>query len=360
MLKILALTVKPDLSPDTRYRILQYLELFQGAGIEVRHLSLLNRRYYEMAMRKGQPFLKVVLYVWAWVKRMVQLLALAPRFDAVWVLRELSPVGPPLLERLLFRLHPRVILDIDDAIFIPDEASDGFMHRHLRDFTKFKKTAHRYHTVVCGNRYLAAYFRNLDACVETVPTVVRLEPYAAVRCTPSPRPRLGWIGTPTNRIHFKIIEAPVRRLAQKLDFELIVVGLIDKLNWPTTNIRYLSWELSAELDYFGLFDIGLMPLLDHEFARGKCAFKIIQYMAAGLPVVASPVGANIDVVRHGVNGFLAGTEDEWERSLHRLLTDPGLREEMGLRGRQTVRERYSLEIWWKPYAHIFKKDLDNG
>jgi glycosyltransferase involved in cell wall biosynthesis len=360
MLKVLAFTNKPVLSPDTRYRFLQYLNYLKDADIEVRHLSLLDRRFYQLSLSDGRAFLKGVLYVWACLKRLVQLLVLVRQFDAVWILRELAPIGPPLFERLVFRLHSNVILDIDDAVFKPDDVGGGFVHHHLRDFSKFEKIACRYKIVVCGNRYLAAYFEKFGARVQIIPTVVCVEAYADVRRTPSPKPRLGWVGTPRNRSHFSIIEGPISRLAQKLDFHMIVVGLTRELNWQSADISYMPWEISGEIDFFGLFDIGLMPLLDSEFAKGKCAFKIIQYMAAGLPVVASPVGANVDVVRHGVNGFLADTQDEWEWCLHQLLTNPQLREDMGRRGRQTVRDRYSLEIWWKQYARIFKKEIGHA
>ncbi len=297
-----------------------------------------------------------IQYVWAYMKRLVQLMYLAPRFDAVWILRELAPIGPPFLERLVFRLNRSVILDIDDAIFLRDKASKEFIHNHLRDFSKFEKIADQYQLVVCGNRFLADYFINLGARVEIIPTVVNSQKYSMTKHTNSHRPRLGWIGTPSNYIHLNLIKRPILRLARELDVQLVIIGLTRRLSWGFEGINYVSWELSKELSYFGMFDIGLMPVLDFEFTKGKCAFKIIQYMAAGLPVVASPVGANAQVVGHGVNGFLANSGVEWEDCLRDLLTDPDLRKRMGNHGKQTVREHFSLEVWGERYSDIFKKN----
>ena len=356
MVKILALTVKPVQSPDTRYRILQYVEAFRDYGIEVDHQSLLSDHLYRIYLAEGRSILKFFYYVWAYTKRLCLLIASLRRYHAVWILRELGPIGPPFLEKLVFRLHRCVILDIDDAIFIPDEASQGFIHKRLRDFRKFEKTACGYRIVVCGNSYLADYFERLGARVMIVPTVVRAGLYLSVQSKPADRVRIGWLGTPTNHVHLEVIREAVKRLASRYDFELVVVGLNRPLNWDIDNIQYVSWELPRELDYLGMFDVGVMPLLDFEFVKGKCAFKVIQYMAAGLPVVTSPVGANLEVVEDGVNGFLAETDDEWVDRLERLITDGNLRRRMGARGRETVAARYSLESQWQRYADLLKKE----
>src|SRR5262249_52339431 len=115
---------------------------------------------------------------------------------------------------------------------------------------------------------------------------------------------------------------------------------------------YVEWNLQEELTFFAHFDIGVMPLRDSAFARGKCGFKLIQYMAAGLPVVASPVGANCEVVQDGSNGFLARTDEDWTLRLRQLIDDRGLRQRMGANGRALVRRSYSAQYCWPVYASV--------
>ncbi|GAB6162752.1 glycosyltransferase family 4 protein [Desulfothermus naphthae] len=354
-MKVLALTIKPNLSPDTRYRIYQYIDFFKKQEIYVDHLSLLNERFFLWHQEQGNTLLKILFYMFFLFKRIIQVLILVPKYDVIWILRELSPIGPPWLEKLVFGLHSKVILDIDDAIFLKDKASSSFIHRYLRDFTKFEDIAKRFSTVVCGNRFLADYFNKLGAKVEVIPTVVSYEKYSKIKRNPSSHVRIGWIGTPTNRVHFQVVKDVFHKLIKEVNFELIIIGLNKPLDWNLENITYLPWELSKELDYFSLFDIGIMPLLDFEFAKGKCAFKIIQYMAAGIPVIASPIGANVEVIQDGLNGFLAKDDREWILKMKRLICDQELREKMGSHGRKTVKNFYSLEKQGRRYVHIFRK-----
>ncbi|MEW6263014.1 MAG: glycosyltransferase [Thermodesulfobacteriota bacterium] len=353
-IKVLALTVKPREAPDVRYRILQYVAPFHDQGIEVHHCSLFGRRFFLWHSQGRRLAVQLMLYPFVWVKRLLRILFLAPRYQVVWIGRELSPIGPPILERVLFLVNPNVILDIDDAVFLPDDASTSFIHQRLRDFGKFARLARRYKTIVCGNEYLADYFRPHNPQVEVIPTVVDDRPYQKIKRTISPRLRLGWVGTPTNAPHLALLEEPLRILAQELGFDLLLVGLNQAPPWPFVNLTNLKWELAREYDYFSLFDIGLMPLLNIEFSKGKCAFKLIQYMAAGVPVAASAVGANLEVVRDGENGFLAASTEEWVSKLRRLLTDEELRAEFSRQGRETIVGRYSLSSQLGPYAAIIR------
>jgi glycosyltransferase involved in cell wall biosynthesis len=146
-------------------------------------------------------------------------------------------------------------------------------------------------------------------------------------------------------------------LAGRHDFSFRVVGATRPLGWNLPHFTQIPWALQDELRYFSDFDIGIMPLREFPFVRGKCAFKLIQFMDADIPVVASPVGSNLDVVEDGGNSFFAEGPDDWGRALERLVVGPALCRQMGERGRQIVRERYSLEGRWKPYATIIRECL---
>ena len=354
MFRILAFTVKPRESADTRHRILLYQTPAEQAGMVIDHCSLMGRAYFRWQIRNAHVALRVLLYPALFLKRLWQVLFLAPRYDSIWISREMAPFGPPVLERLLVRRCKRVILDMDDALHIADKKSASLIPSLLRDRGKFGRMASRYSAVVCGNRLLAEYYSQRSARTHIVPTVVEAERYAGLRRTPSPVVRIGWIGTPLNGHHLEALGRPLAALAREREFELVIVGLNKPLRWDLPRVRYLQWELEQELSYFTGFDIGIMPLLDSPFARGKCAFKLIQCMAAGLPVAASPVGSNVEVVEHGKNGFLAATDDEWRSALRLLLDDPELRRRMGEHGRDLVRRNYSVEATWPRYSAILR------
>lgn len=354
MIRVLALTVRPVEGPDTRYRVLEYIPNLLRHGIDVRHRSLLSSRFYtrQQSGRLGPAdAASFALAVLARAARLVR----RPDCDVVWLGRELLPYGPPLLERLLFRTGVPVVLDIDDAIFEADPAG-GVLHRTLRDFGKYRYIAPRCRTIVPGNSYLADYFSRLNGDVRVIPTCVDFARYAAIRRRPSPegRVRVGWIGTATNLIHLDMIRPAMERLARRRPVEFRAVGVNRPLGWDMDHALSIPWRLAEETDYFADFDIGVMPLPDTPFTRGKCAFKMVQYMAAGVPVVASPVGANRETMREGEEGLFAANDDEWETALEALITDARLRDAMGNAGRERARERFSLESQAPGYAAIFR------
>jgi glycosyltransferase involved in cell wall biosynthesis len=172
--------------------------------------------------------------------------------------------------------------------------------------------------------------------------------------------RIGWIGTPLNGHHLEALYSPLAALARERDFELVIVGLNKPLQWNLPRVRYIDWQLADEFGYFAQFDIGIMPLTDSPFARGKCAFKIIQCLAAGLPVVASPVGANREVVEHGRNGYLAATQDDWHSMLRQLVDDPEMRRRMGESGRDLVQRLYSVDAVWPRYSALLRGAACSG
>lgn len=357
MPQVLALTIRPITGPDTRYRIAQYSEPFRERGLDVRCQSLFSPAYYTMLGHPGRVCTKAAGLGTAFIRRLFHILTQARHVDAVWVGRELFPLGPPVLESLLFQQNCKVILDIDDAIFLPDETNTSLIHRKLRDFDKLSRIAHKFQAIVCGNAYLADYFRGANSNVHIIPTVVPMARYEHIKRTAAPRLRIGWIGTPTNAQHLEIVRQPLHNLAQHHDFSFVVIGLTQPLNWDLPHLVQLPWNLDAELHYFSEFDIGIMPLYDFPFAQGKCAFKIIQYMAAGIPVVASPVGSNLDALQDGVQGFLADSAQQWQDSLAQLMDNAELRQTMGAAGQRTVREKFSLEGHWEHYANLILECL---
>ena len=352
MFRVLAFTVKPRESADTRFRVLQFSSAARQDGITIDHRSLIGKRYFQWQIGNRFILLRILLFPGLLAIRFLQALLLAPRYDCIWIAREMAPIGPPLLEQLLLRRCKRVIFDIDDALHISDGKMASLIPRLLRDRSKFSRMAHRYDTVVCGSHELAAFYSRYSSNVRVIPTVVDTARFAATRQIPSTKVRIGWIGTPLNSDHLELVYPALLDLARERQFELVVVGLNKPLKWNLPSIRYLEWKLEREQDYFLQFDIGIMPLRDSPFARGKCAFKLVQYMAGGIPVIASPVGANCDIVEQGRNGYLADTPQQWSLSLKNLIDDPEMRAQMGEYGRRCVHRGWSVPAAWQSYAEI--------
>jgi glycosyltransferase involved in cell wall biosynthesis len=197
--------------------------------------------------------------------------------------------------------------------------------------------------VTAGNEYLAAYARQFNPAVTTIPTSVDTDRYApaANRTTPEV-PIVGWIGSPTTAAYLKHLLPVLRRVRTQHPFTLRVSGAGEPLAIEGIEVDNAPWSLDAEVGLFNGCDVGVYPLSDDEWSKGKCGFKAIEFMSCGVPVVASAVGVNREIVQDGVNGFLASTEQEWIEKIGRLLVDPQLRRTLGAAGRRTIEERYSV------------------
>jgi glycosyltransferase involved in cell wall biosynthesis len=261
------------------------------------------------------------------------------RYDVVWLEKEALPWLPAFLEIARLQGLPYVV-DYDDAWF----------HRYESHWLspllghKIDAVMRVAHTVVAGNDFLARRARQAGARhVEIVPTAIDLERYQGLPVAPAGETmKVGWIGIPLNA-HYLTIAAPaLRALAGEITLHVVggpVPGELEGI--PAESF---PWTEDSEIARIADFDVGIMPLHDTPWERGKCAYKLIQVMAAGKPVIASPVGANRQVVQHGVNGFLAETTEQWIDALRALAADPDLRRRMGEEARKTVAEGYSTAV----------------
>jgi glycosyltransferase involved in cell wall biosynthesis len=212
--------------------------------------------------------------------------------------------------------------------------------------------------VVAGNEYLAAYARARNSAVSVIPTPYLDLGGGARVDAPGEPPVIVWIGNVGNEEYLELVRAPLEDLAKKYDFVLRIIGSRDaaRVRMQGVNLEVLEWREDRERDWLLECAIGIMPLNDRDYERGKCSFKLVQYLSAGMPVVASPVGMNNDVVQDGVNGFLAGTPAQWHHALDRLLGSAALRREMGARGYATFRSRFTRErnagLWLDVFARL--------
>lgn len=258
----------------------------------------------------------------------------------------------PLEVRALKVLKKKIVFDFDDAIMFTDA------RRNLPDsgkFTgRFKSIMEITDIAVAGNEYLASEAREHCLRVEILTTPVDVGKYSPVSNGNKDNVVLGWIGLPGNLFYLEALAPVFQNLARKFPDIALSVVCSDFPEIEGVKINKRVWSMEKELEFLREMDIGLMPLTDDIWSRGKCGFKILQYFSVGVPVVASPVGINSEIVEHGVNGFLAGTNEEWELRLAELIADVSLRKKMGTEGRKTVAERYSREGYLKRYVSLIE------
>lgn len=338
-MKVLLLTRYERLGASSRVRFLQFLPQLEQAGFTIEVQPLLDNAYVR-ALYGGPPVSRWSI-VRAYLRRLGALLA-ARRYDVVWLEKEALPYVPAFVERTLLAGVPYVV-DLDDAWFHRYEAHGSPLVRALLG-GKIDAVMRHAAIVVAGNDYLAARARKAGArSIEIVPTAIDLarydEPSAAA--AEGRAAIVGWIGIPLNAHYLSLVEPALRLAARNASIKLHVVGAPVPPQLAGIPAESIEWTEATEVERIGAFDIGIMPLADTPWERGKCAYKLLQVMAAGKPVIAAPVGANRQVVRHGVNGFLAATTEQWAEAL-RMLADPALRARMGEEARRTVAEQYSV------------------
>lgn len=331
--------------PACRFRISQYIPYLEKAGWEV---SLRTRHPPHPGITPWRnPLLRAGHREAALLSRRLRRrwdIHAAGRFDVVLLNRDLLE-GKFLYEAALFKRNPRVIFDFDDAIFLGHKAA------HIAQICE------RAAWVIAGNEYLAAFARRFSSRVSVIPTVIDTDRYAGEPDFTSHPVRVGWLGSDQSiRETLFPHVAMLGELQRELGFEFVVVSR-PKPDLPRDSLRwkFVEWSPLLETQIARLFDIGIMPLVDEPFQRGKCGCKILQYMSASLPVVASPVGINTELIEHGSRGLLASGKEAWREALAALIGAPELRRGMGQTGRDFVARHYSITTWFPQLLSVIQQ-----
>jgi glycosyltransferase involved in cell wall biosynthesis len=279
----------------------------------------------------------------------------ASRYDAVFLHREAALLGPALSERLLHARQPALVYDFDDAVYLPYVSPTNRHLSYLKFPWKTEALCRMAAEVTAGNRTLAEYASRYNERVSVVPSTVSLRQYRP-RTDPPPDgvPVVGWTGSHSSLAYLARLREPLRALAARRRFRLLVVG-VERFDAPGVEVECRPWSAETEVRDLWEMDVGVMPLPDEPWARGKCGMKAIQYMGVGIPAVVSPVGANAEIVGHEETGIHATTDEEWVEALDRLLGDERLRQRLGAAGRESVRVRYSAEAQAPVVAEILRR-----
>lgn len=356
MIKLLILPRYGRLGASSRLRTLQYVPYLRASGFEIELLPLLGNAYLT-GLYNGK-FSKADVAS-SYMRRVHKLLS-SYRYDLIWIEKELLPWLPALVELALVPRTTVLVVDYDDAVFHRyDEHRSRLVRRVLG--RKIDAVMQRANVVTAGNAYLAQRARDAGCCrVEWLPTVIDLDRYPAAREEKSARPVVvGWIGSPSTAGYLEMVAPALIELGRTQPLRCVAIGARpDQL--VGTPFEAWEWTEVNEVALLHQLDIGIMPLPDAPWERGKCGYKLIQYMGCTLPVVASPVGVNRDIVREGENGFLATNTGDWICALKALIDDGALRRRMGEAGRRQVEQVYCLQVQASRLANIFQDAVSRG
>lgn len=341
-------------APSQRFRFEQYLDFLTQEGHSWRMAPFISNQTWAILYKPGHTLAKAA-GILAGFGRRVGLLFSVPQYDYVFVHREASPIGPPVFEWIISRLlGKRVVYDFDDAIWIPNTSEANKLVAGVKWHHKVQSICRWAYKVSCGNAYLRDYGRQFNPNAIINPTTidtVHLHNQVKDQSVPG-RLVIGWTGTHSTLKYLHQVVPVLAKLEQEFDFEFRVISN-QPPELPLRSLVYVPWRKETEIADLLAFHVGLMPLEDDPWAKGKCAFKALQYMALGIPALVSPVGMNTEVVQEGVNGNVCATAAEWENSLRRLLQNPGLRQEMGRHARQTIEQRYSVTANRRNFLELF-------
>jgi glycosyltransferase involved in cell wall biosynthesis len=337
-MRILALTKYGPLAASTRQRFLQYRPWLEANGVTLDVAPLLGEGRLARiggAKARGDGPLGLARLYWDRLTNVRR----ARNYDLLWIQYELFPYLPGLFERLAGLARVPIVVDYDDAIFHNYDRHRRPIARALLG-RKLEPLLKRAAACICGNEYLLDYARRFCPASVLIPTVLDTDRFAPAPAPPT-SPRVGWIGTPTNWQNVEPLLPFILPEIQRHGAVLRAIGAGAGAR-PAPGLELVDWREEDELAELQAMSVGIMPLLDEPFQRGKCGYKLIQYMACGVPVVASPVGVNAGIVGDRGSGLLADNPATWVAALDRLLSDPALRATMGAAGRATAVDKFSL------------------
>lgn len=346
-------------SPGQRYRFEQFFDYLQKNEI-LCYLSFIIYEKDEKALYYSKNiFGKVKLALNSIIRRIIHIKNIKD-FDLVVIYREALPFKSTFFENYIAKKKIPMVYDFDDAIWVKDVSEVNKKISFFKDEKKIEKILPLCKYVTCGNEYLANFALKFNSNVVIIPSTVDTDIYKPIKKNNINSPvKIGWVGSHTTIKHFELISDVYLELKTKYNnkVEFIVIGDENYKN-EKLNLQGKKWENDKEVQLFNSFDIGVMPLPNNDWTKGKCGMKGLLYMSVGLPTVMSNVGMNKDIINDGINGFLPTGNQEWIDVLSKLIEDKDLRTKIGNQGRETVLEKYSKNVIKKTYLNLYSSIIN--
>ena len=363
-LKILLLTKYSKRGASSRLRTLQYIPYLKSHGLSVTASNFFDDAYLrEFHFNSKRSIIRVLK---SYIKRLFILLTFF-KCDIIWIEKEIFPYFPSFFEQFLKFVGKTFIVDYDDAIFHNYDLSRNFVLKNLMSKKIFSVMKYA-DCVISGNKYIADYAKIAGASrIEVIPTVVDSLKYDPKKNFLNKSPIIGWIGSRSTQKYLLSIQEVLSSICKIYGARLLLVGATSEIahKFSDINVDIIPWSEEEESRLIRLMDIGIMPLSNGPWEKGKCGYKLIQYMASGVPTIASSVGANIDIIRNSNCGFLVDSNDEWKNALMNLLDNREQCIRLGNAGRLAVENIYSSRVQAPKIKKIFfdvikSKKLNNN
>lgn len=355
MAKILFIAPYPqDGAPSQRFRFEQYFEVLRENGHSVELASFFTQKQWAKLYLEGKTLAKIGIMFSSFIRRFFLLFKLR-KYDYLFIHREAAMIGPPIFEWMIAKiLHKKFIYDFDDAIWLPNYSEANARFQGLKMYGKVRRIIKWADRITVGNLFLAEYAKQFNANVEVIPTTLDLQNQHNKDGNQEQEPLvIGWTGTHTTGRYLQDLLPVLDALAKTNTFVFRVISN-QAPDFERPYLDFVKWNKTSEIEDLASFNIGVMPLEDNEWARGKCGFKGLQYMALGIPALLSPVGVNTEIIEEGINGFLCKSNEDWLEKLTLLLSNTELRNKIGAEGKNTIQERYSVDANKSKYLDLFK------
>ncbi len=342
-------------SPGQRFRIEQFLKRLDGAEFSWDYSYILSNKDDIEFYREGRYLYKLWILIKSIFIRFIDVFR-SPGYDIIFIYREAIMIGNTFFERLFKLSGAKIILDFDDSIWLNDTSEGNKNLKWLKRPKKIKKIISLADKVIVGNEYLYNYSVKYNSSTVIIPTVLDTTYHKPIYTNKGTDcVNIGWTGTATTIKHFESIIPILKRIKEKYG-DKVRFTVICNINYSSSEIPLKSviWKTETEIEDLSEFDIGIMPLPDDDWSKGKCGFKGLQYMALEIPAVMSAVGVNSKIIENGVNGFLASKEEDWFEILSKLIESEVLRKYIGKKGRETVINSFSLDAYYEIFSEILR------
>jgi glycosyltransferase involved in cell wall biosynthesis len=339
-------------APSQRFRFEQYLELLEKDGYQIEYHSFIDEKTWEKLYLPGNYFFKVTSILKSFVRRWLLLFSIKKN-DLIFIHREMAHIGPPIFEWILAKvLRKKYIYDFDDAIWLPNYSQSNAKFQRLKAYWKVNYCMKWAYRISAGNQYLANYASQFNSNVFIIPTTIDLLHHHTLQTDYEKKDIvIGWTGTLTTMHYLDFLIPILEELEQDFEFTFLVISNQEP-SFKLNSLKFVKWEKDSEIEDLAQISIGVMPLYEDIWSKGKCGFKGLQYMALGIPSLMSPVGVNTEIVEHGKNGFLPNSQEEWKDTLKELLVNKDLRSRIGNEGLKTIQEKYSVRANYPKYKAL--------
>lgn len=347
-----------SIAPSQRFRFEQYFALLESNAYILIKKPLFSETELNTFKQSGSFLLKAWILVKAFFRRFFQLFQIA-KVDFVFIHREAFPIGPPVLEWIVAKiLRKKIIYDFDDAIWLTDRINESLIACRIRWRSKVASICKWSYRISAGNNYLCTYASQFNGNVIRNPTTIETDLVAGVKSRhdhdDNLRVIIAWTGSRTTLKYLLLLEGILQTIQEKYDYVDVLVIADEAPSLRLKRLIFKPWSHSTETTDLAHADIGIMPLPDNEWTRGKCGFKALQYMSLEIPPVVSPVGVNKDIIISGVSGYLCTTEKDWLNALEHLIENKALRHQMGSQAVKIVRDQFSVASNSSNFLSLFE------